>query len=303
MLLSALPDRRAAAAPQASAVADGSIDLNNSEFLAAVRRAATSLRTAGVSTGDMVAVTLPDTATLVVSMFAAWRLGAMVTLVDPSATVADIGFQQFDAGAKVLIATQPSVPAPSAQAVIPADELTVASTDIIATQPSDNAPALITRTGKGESMLLDHGNLDALSRFVVEVFALTDADHNLVAMSSSRINGIVVGILSPLLAGGGVTMAGPTSPRMVFDQIQHGRATYFSAEPAMYTALSALPGRARPEISSVRFAICCEARVGDELRTTFERRYGIPIINGYGLKEVYERAHSTCSPAPAPCAP
>lgn len=300
MILSALPDRRAAAAPHASAVADGSIDLNNSEFLVAVRRAATSLRTAGVSPGDVVAVTLPDTATLVVSMFAAWRLGATVTLADPSA---GIGSPRFDTDAKVLITARPAEATPPAQLVIPADELTVADPDISAPQPSGGAPVLITRTDSGRDMLLGADHLDALSRFLVEVFALTDTDHNLVAMSSARVNGIVVGIVSPLLAGGSVTMAGAISPTMIFDRLQRSHATWFSAEPAMYTALSALPDRMRPKTSAVRFAVCCEARADTQLRTTFERRYGIPIINGYGLKAVYERAHSAFSPASATPAP
>lgn len=303
MILSALPDRRAATAPHAPAVADGSVNLDNSEFLVEVQRAAASLRTAGVSAGDVVAVMLPDTATLVVSMFATWRLGATVTLVDPLSSAVEIGSRREDAGAKVLITAQPWAAAPAAPDVIHADELTRTDPDITGPKPSNGVPALITRTGSDEGIRLAPGDLDALSRFLVEVFALTDTDHNLVALSSSRINGIVVGVLSPLLAGGSVTMAGAVSPSMIFDQLQRSDATYFSAEPAMYTALSTLPGRTRPKTSSVRFAICCEAPASADLRTTFERRYGIPIVNGHGLKKVYDRVRLPYPPATETCTP
>ncbi|WP_040792618.1 AMP-binding protein, partial [Nocardia paucivorans] len=296
MLLSALPDRRAATAPHASAVADDSIDLDNSQFLAAVRRAAASLRMVGVSPGDVVAVILPDTATLVVSMFAAWRLGAAVTLVDPST---DTGSRQYEVDAKVLITAQPSTTTPPTQLVISAHDLTAAEPDTDGPRPSGGAPVLVTRTDSGRDILLGAVHLDALSRFLVEVFALTDTDRNLVAMSSARVNGIVVGVLSPLLAGGSVTLAGAIGSTTIFDRIRRSRATWFSAEPDTYAELAALPDHTRPEVPSLRFAVCCDARIDTELRSMFEHRYGIPIINGYGLKEVYERAHAAFSPASA----
>jgi hypothetical protein len=56
MNLSALPDRRAAENPFGPAVADDTTDLDNAQFLAAVRRAAAPLRGHGVSAGDVVAI-------------------------------------------------------------------------------------------------------------------------------------------------------------------------------------------------------------------------------------------------------
>ena len=64
MNLSALPDLRAAQAPDAPAVADDDTDLNNTQFLDAVRRAGAVLREHGVSAGDVVAIMLPNRAEL-----------------------------------------------------------------------------------------------------------------------------------------------------------------------------------------------------------------------------------------------
>ena len=55
MNLAALPDLRAADNPLGPAVADDNIDLNNTQFLGAVQRAAGALRGQGVSAGDVVA--------------------------------------------------------------------------------------------------------------------------------------------------------------------------------------------------------------------------------------------------------
>src|ERR1700761_2371455 len=100
MNLLALPDLRADENPWDPAVADDSTALNNAQFLAAVQRAATSLRDHGVSAGDVVAVMLPNTATFVVALFAAWRLGATVTPINPSLTAAEVTYQVSDAAAK-----------------------------------------------------------------------------------------------------------------------------------------------------------------------------------------------------------
>ncbi len=49
--------------------------------------------------------------------------------------------------------------------------------------------------------------------------------------------------------------------------------------------LCGLPAEVKPDTSSVRFAICGAAPASVELLEQFESRYGIPIIEGYGLSE------------------
>ena len=59
-----------------------------------------------MSTGDVVAIKLPNTVEFVVSLFAAWRLGAAVTPVNPVLSPQEVRYQLADAGAKVLIADE-----------------------------------------------------------------------------------------------------------------------------------------------------------------------------------------------------
>jgi len=79
MNLATLPDQRAERDPLGPSVADDNASLTNAEFLDAVVRAAAALQARGVSAGDVVAIMLPNTASFVVSLFAAWRLGAAAT--------------------------------------------------------------------------------------------------------------------------------------------------------------------------------------------------------------------------------
>ena len=93
MNLAGLPDRRAKHDPERPSVADDDNDLNNNEFLEAVQRAAATLQAHGVSAGGVVAVMLPNTASLVVSLFAAWRLGAAVTPLNPNLVPAEVAYR------------------------------------------------------------------------------------------------------------------------------------------------------------------------------------------------------------------
>lgn len=299
MTLSTLLDRRAQAAPQAAALADDCNELNNRELLATVQRAAACLRAAGITNGDVVAIMLPATVDLVVSLFATWRLGATATVIDPSLSDAEAGYQIADAGSKVLIvaACPPDISSP-VQVVMPARDFAAAEPDPTdAARPGDGGPALITYVDTGNQAMLDHRNLEAMCQLVIKVFALSDADHSLSTLPMWQVSGIMVGALSPLVAGGRATMAGPLGPEGFSDRIEHSRPTYLSAVPGNFAALSDLPGHLRTNNESVRFAICCMEHAGIELRTKFEHRCGIPLINGYGLSTVIARAHEIRVPA------
>ncbi len=290
MNLAALPDRRAAENPLGSAVADDKTDLDNTQFLAAVQRTAASLRARGISAGDVVAVMLPNTATFVVSLFAAWRLGAAVTPINPSLTPTEVTYQVCDAAAKVVIAQTATDFDPGAP-VVSTDALDAEPTPGLLTAPQypDSALALLIytsgTTGRPKGVMLDHANLNAMCAAVIDGFTLTPDDHSLLILPLFHVNGIVVGTLSPLLAGGRATIAGRFKVDTFFDRMEQTGATYFSAVPTIYTMLCGLPAGVKPDTSAVRFAVCGAAPASVELLEAFESRYGIPIIEGYGLSE------------------
>ena len=291
MNLSALPDLRAAQAPGAPAVADDDVDLNNTEFLDAVQRASATMRSRGVAAGDVVAIMLPNQADFVVALFAAWRLGAAVTPISPTLVSAEVSYQLTDAGAKVLVIDKPLDFDAPVQAVVTAGELPWghAATHVEPTHQRDDALALLIytsgTTGRPKGVMLDHSNLNAMCRMTIDAFEMTSADHSLLILPLFHVNGIVVGTLSPLVAGGRTTIAGRFSPKTFFDRVEKTRATYFSAVPTIYTMLSDLRADVVPDTSSVRFAICGAAPASVELLEKFETRYGIPLIEGYGLSE------------------
>ncbi|MFJ9963452.1 class I adenylate-forming enzyme family protein [Streptomyces avermitilis] len=280
-----LPDLRARLDADGACIADDAADLDNAAFARRVRRAAAALRARGVGRGDVVALLLPNTADFVVVLFAAWRLGAAVTPVNPALTEREVRYQLGDAGAVVAVTAGPS---PLAGA-LPVAELDAGPEDTTAPETNADALALLIytsgSTGRPKGVMLDHANLAAMAEMMTDTARLTETDHSLLILPLFHVNGIVVGVLSPLLAGGRVTVAGRFRTETFFDLVATVRPTCFSAVPAIYSMLAELPDHVRPDTSSVRFAACGAAPMPAALIERFERRYDIPILEGYGLSE------------------
>ncbi|MGW3151179.1 class I adenylate-forming enzyme family protein [Streptomyces sp. NPDC001177] len=289
MHIAELPDLRARRDADGPCLADDVSVLDNAAFARRVRRAAATLRARGVARGVVVALLLPNTADFVVALFAAWRLGAAVTPVNPALTDGEARYQLGDAGAAVVVTTGPSPLAESGIEALPAAELCTGPEDTAPPQTDPGALALLIytsgSTGRPKGVMLDHANLAAMAGMMIETVRLSETDHSLLILPLFHVNGIVVGVLSPLLAGGRVTVAGRFRAETFFGLVSEVRPTCFSAVPSIYSMLAELPDQGVPDTSSVRFAACGAAPMPPALIERFERRYGIPVVEGYGLSE------------------
>jgi long-chain acyl-CoA synthetase len=284
--VAALPEARAAAQPDAPAIADDAVALDNAAFADRVARAAALLARLGVGAGDVVAIALPNRVELVVSLFAAWRLGAAATPVNPSLTRAEMQYQVDDAHAKVVIGDGLELGAPVVEVGALADEppLHAAPVEV----PSDALALLIYTsgtTGKPKGVMLDHANIAAMCDMTRVALGVTAADHSLLVLPLFHVNGIVIGSLMPLLAGGRVTIAGRFSPKTFFGLVERIRPTYFSAVPAIYAMLTSLPEAETADTSSLRLVVCGAAPMPAELIARVESTLGVVLVEGYGLSE------------------
>ncbi|GCD88180.1 class I adenylate-forming enzyme family protein [Nocardioides sp. LS1] len=290
MTFATLPDRRAAAEPGAAAVADSNQALTNVDLLARVRSVAAQLGQLGIGTDDVVALRLTNRVEFVVLLFAAWRIGATLTPVNPALTSGEVARQLADSGARLLVIEDDSDPVESI-ACLPVSELRydLATTDDAAVVDDPERLALLIytsgTTGVPKGVMLDHANLDAMTEMGREGLKLGPTDRCLLILPLFHVNGIVVSILSPLLVGASVVIAERFNPATFFETVEKVRPTFFSAVPTIYSMLAALPGEIQPDTSSVRFAVCGAAPAPAELLTKFEMRYGFPLVEAYGLSE------------------
>ncbi|WP_405136432.1 class I adenylate-forming enzyme family protein [Nocardia sp. NBC_01388] len=311
MNFASLPDRRAELDPQGPAVADRSQSLTNIQLLDRVRAAAQHLAQLGIGPGDVVALRLQNRAEFVVLLFAAWRLGATITPVNPSLTDIEVVRQLDDSGARLLV-VENDVPAVGNAVTLTVGDV---STDVVrwafaerppsssaldrlydalveweqTPQVDSSALALLIytsgTTGVPKGVMLDHANIDAMTAMGIQGLQIGPDDRGLLILPLFHVNGIVVSILTPLLAGASVVIAGRFDPRSFFALVERERPTFFSGVPTIYSMLAALPADVRPDTSSLRFAICGAAPASAELLTRFEDRFSFPLIEGYGLSE------------------
>ncbi|MET8514289.1 AMP-binding protein [Streptomyces sp. NPDC005077] len=303
MNFASLPDRRAELDPHGSAVSDGRQSLTNAQLLNRVRAAARHLQDLGIDPGDVVALKLTNRVEFVLLLFAAWRLGATITPVNPSMTDVEVARQLDDSGARLLVVEDGAAVVANGVATLAVGKLCEEAVG------SDQAPHLDSSalalliytsgtTGAPKGVMLDHANIDAMAEMGRQALEVGPVDRCLLILPLFHVNGIVVSILMPLLAGASVVIADRFNPETFFDVVERERPTFFSAVPTIYSLLAALPDDVRPDTSSLRYGVCGAAPASAELLARFEARYGFPLVEGYGLSE--GTCGSTINPVAGP---
>lgn len=288
MTFSTLIDKRAAEDPAGSAVADRTTSLTNADLLARVEAVAAQLSELGIASGDVVALRLTNRVEFVIVLFAAWRLGATITPVNPALTDVEVARQLDDSAARLLVIEEGTASVGDVRTLAVSD-LARETTTEIAPVRDDSALALLIytsgTTGTPKGVMLDHANLDAMTAMGRDALSIGRDDRCLLILPLFHVNGIVVSILTPLLVGASVVIGDRFNPSTFFDTVERARPTFFSAVPTIFSMLAALPDDVRPDTSSVRFAVCGAAPASAELLTRFEDRFGFPLVEGYGLSE------------------
>lgn len=289
MNFASLPDRRAQLDPDGPAVSDASESLTNVQLLNRVRAAAGHLRELGIGPGDVVAVALTNRLEFVLLLFAAWRLGATITPVNPSMTDGEVARQLDDSGARLLVLENGATARVDVGTLAIGDLYRGPAESGLAPRVDPSGLALLIytsgTTGVPKGVMLDHANIDAMVEMGRLALEVGPADRCLLILPLFHVNGIVVSVLMPLLAGASVVIADRFNPQTFFGVVERERPTFFSAVPTIYTMLAALPAEVRPDTSSLRFGVCGAAPAPAELLSRFEARYGFPLIEAYGLSE------------------
>ncbi|MFC9833409.1 class I adenylate-forming enzyme family protein [Rhodococcus sp. NPDC127530] len=287
----------ATARGDAPCLRDDHLDLTYRQFADRVDAFATQLTDNGVRSGDVVAVMLPNRAELLVALMAAWRIGSTATPVNPTFTAVEAEYQFADAEAVLVVNEGPGAPSGGRPTIAVADMATTPRPNWAPDSgPSGDDIALLIytsgSTGRPKGVMLTHDNLQFMSSSMVEHFSLTAADHCLLVLPLFHVNAICVSFLAPMLAGGQLSVTGRFSPARFFDDVARLRPTYFSAVPTIYALL--VSQDTVGDTSSLRFAVCGAAPISKELLDRAEQRFGLVIVEGYGLTE--GTCASACNP-------
>ena len=139
-------------------------------------------------------------------------------------------------------------------------------------------------SGEPKGVALTHRNLLANARQFGEMLNLGESDTIMGALPFFHSFGATVCLVFPMIDGVKVvTYPNPLETGKCAQLIEKYKATVMLATP---TFLRGYMKRAEPhQLASVRLAVTGAEKLPDELALAFEKRFGVAVMQGYGLTE------------------
>ncbi|MCY1263845.1 Long-chain-fatty-acid--CoA ligase [compost metagenome] len=291
---------------------DAAGSVTYAELNAATANLASHLERLGVAHGDRVAVMLPSSVNWVVSVLAIVRAGAVAVPISIDATDAEIGYRLTDAQCVLTITST----AKAVQLDALTRDLAIRSL-VIEVQndsepPSENSFAQLISEGTG-SLPRDASDIDAPA-FIVYTSGTTGKAKGVVLTTRSML-WVVAACWAPIaglnekdkilsflplfhsyalnLSVLGILAVGATeyigekySTAEALRLLQTGEYTVFPGVPTMFHYLLEAT-RETPSLrfDSLRVCLSAGAILPAAVNEQFERRFGVPLLDGYGITE------------------
>ena len=279
-----------------------------------VRELGDHLRSLGIDRGDRVAIVLPNGLDAIVSFLAVSSVATAAPL-NSAYTEDEFRFYLADTRATALITSDQAGEA--ARKASPDGTLQLSAgvaaegpgVGAIGMQPSpqprpeDVALVLHTSgtTSRPKRVPLTHGNLALSAGNIVETYGLTDRDISLCVMPLFHVHGLVASTLSTLLSGGTVVVPPRFNALNFWPLVREYGVTWFSAVPSMHRALLARAERDLGEADGrkrLRFIRSCSAALSASTMWEMEERFGVPVLEAYGMTEAaHQMASNPLPPA------
>ncbi|MEU4147318.1 amino acid adenylation domain-containing protein, partial [Streptomyces parvulus] len=274
-------ERQVRRTPDATAVESGAVRLSYGRLNARANRLARHLVTRGAAPGRFVAVALPRSAELVVTLLAVLKTGAAYLPIDPHYPADRVEYMLADAGpALTLTETVPDAElAGYAESDLGADELRA---PVLGAHP---AYTIYTSgsTGRPKGVVVPRA---ALGNFLADMgrrFAPTDGDR-LLAVTTVGFDIAGLEIFLPLLHGAVLVLADEETakdPHALLRAVTESGITMVQATPSLWQGVAAV---AADELAGVRVLVGGEALPSELARTL--TRQARSVTNLYGPTEV-----------------
>ena len=281
-------------------------------------RAAARLREAGLSPGQVVALQLPNIPQFLVAYFGALKAGLVVLPLNPLLMASELEYHLTDSAAVLLIGFQ-GLHAEAAKAcettgvplylvsagegalpegtrpvteLISTAPLDEPGGDVVARGPDDTAVLVYTSgtTGKPKGAELTHFQLYMNCTVAGGLFGARSDDVVLAVLPFFHVFGLSSVLNVFVRYGGCLSILPRFQPSAVLDAIEADRCTVIGGVPTMLHALAQqdITGR---DLSALRVAVSGGASLPEDIMRTFEDKYGIEVLEGYGMTETA----SSCS--------
>jgi len=277
--------------------------LSYAEVRARVLRCAAGLARSGVGQGDFVLVHLRNCPELLVTWFALARLGAVLVPSNVANTAPEIEHILAVSGARLAI-TEPDLLAPVEQAAGEGVEIVIARGEAGARRAfaelleGDDAPPEVAvssndvceliftsgTTRKPKAVMITHAMCLRAGLDAVHCLWLQPGERCLTALPLFHVNAQAMSLFGALTVGGTLILVEEFSASRFWGQVRAHAATQTAVVAMQLRTLIAQPPAPDERDHQLRrlfFAI----NVTDQEKDAFEARYGVTLINGYGLSE------------------
>ena len=295
----------ALALPQRMALDDGSISLTYGELATHVEAVAQRLRDAGVRAGDRVLLVAENSVALAVCILAVSRLDAWSATVNARLSEREIANFLSHSGARRALyfsETSPQAKAHGesrqAEAVDwpgigklllgPLNESAVPE-PVHDDSASQVAAMVYTSgtTGAPKAVMLTHANLLFIGSNALSLRKLVPEDVVYGVLPFSHVYGLSAVLIASLLAGAGIVLAARFQPEALAHALATQGVSVLHGAPAMYAKLLEWSEATGTPLHAPRLRVAQSggAPLTEPLKIAFEKAFGVPLQNGYGMTE------------------
>jgi long-chain acyl-CoA synthetase len=308
MTLSALLSEKANDIPNKICITFEKKKFTYSEIDGLVSDIAGGLKTFGFGNRDRAAILINNCPEYIVSYFAILRAGGIAVPVNTLLTPDEISYILNDSNCKVLIYNHPFIShaekiknrIPSLKAVdfeeipkIPLIPPLLRSGENGVNDDDEVAVLMYTSgtTGFPKGAMLSHRNLISNAEASMEVMDVSHKDRILLFLPLFHSFSFTVCVILPIYAGAQIVLLQSVRPfSKVINSIFRDRITLFVAVPTVYNILSKkkIPFMARwllRFLMNIRVCISGAAALPEDTIYAFEKKFNVPLIEGYGLTE------------------
>jgi long-chain acyl-CoA synthetase len=252
----------------------------------------------GVKSGDRVALWLKNRPEFIPAVFGILGAGAVLVPINNFLKPDEVNYILKDGGIDVLITDDElAIHAPALLAARPQLKIFKVQNFPASPSPISHLPSPPTRnesdlaviiytsgtTGRPKGAMLSHGNLLHNVESCRLVLETVDQDRMAVLLPLFHSYMLTVGIFLPLIVGGSLVLVKSLNqPRQILQELCARQATILPAIPPFYRMLAGSPV---PIKLPFRICISGSAPLPGPVLKDFEAKYGIPLIEGYGLSE------------------
>jgi long-chain acyl-CoA synthetase len=315
--------RSAAVFARRSALVCGETRMSWAELDAAASRCAQGLRARGIGRGERVALCCPNIPAFLVAYYAVLKLGAILVPINILLKSGEIAYHLRDCGARALVCFEGGAELPlgaegraafamvedcTLLVMVPADAETAAEADAgvgaettlarlsagqpdrfetVDCAPDDTAVILYTSgtTGTPKGAELSHSNLMMNALAAAALVRLCSDDVSLLALPLFHSFGQSVQMNASAACGAAMVLLPRFEPEAALRAMAVHGVTVFCGVPTMYIALLNHDWRGPDIAASLRVGVSGGAAMPVAVLRGFEQRYGVIILEGYGLSE------------------